>query len=121
MRKLIILTIVLSLAAIVGCNGKVKSYQISIQEIKKYPEKFREKECIVEGYVTSVVDLPLIEHDAFKVHDGTGNIWIYTIKGVPPERVKVRVKGLLKKFVEIPLGIKTEIDFYIELNEMKYL
>jgi hypothetical protein len=67
------------------------------------------------------VDLPILKYDAFKIHDGTGEICIYTLEGVPPKRIKVRIKGTLKKFVEIPFGIKTEISYYIELCEIKFL
>lgn len=121
MRKLIVWFVILGLVAMVGCTRKVRSHETNIKEIKNEPEKFRGQQCIVEGYVTSVLDLPILKYDAFKVHDGTGEIWIYTVEGVPPEKIQVRVKGILKKFVEIPFGIKTEIGYYIELNEMKFL
>jgi hypothetical protein len=96
-------------------NGAIK-----IEEIEKNPEKYFEKECVIQGYITKALDVPFVQHDIFKVHDGSGEIWIYTEKGIPPVRIKVKIKGTVKKLLEIPL-LNIEAKYYIELKKMEFL
>ena len=93
---------------------------VKIEEIEKDPEKYFDKECVIQGYVTKALDVPLVKHDIFKVHDGSGEIWVYTEKGTPPTRIKVRVKGTVKKLLEIPV-LEIEAKYYIELKKMEFL
>jgi hypothetical protein len=93
---------------------------IKIEEIEKNPKKYFDKECVIQGYITKALDVPFVQHDIFKVHDGSGEIWIYTEKGIPPVRIKVRIKGTVKKLLEIPL-LNIEAKYYIELKKMEFL
>ncbi|UCH92319.1 MAG: hypothetical protein JSV88_18760 [Candidatus Aminicenantes bacterium] len=119
MRKLIVWVIILCFISITGC-GSATDNTIKIEEIDKDPGKYFDQECVLQGYVSKVVDVPMLQHDLFKISDGSGEIWIYTERGVPPKRVKVKVKGILRGLLQIPV-LNIEAKYYIELQEMEYL
>ncbi|UCH98217.1 MAG: hypothetical protein JSV88_15595 [Candidatus Aminicenantes bacterium] len=93
---------------------------LKVEEIEKNPGKYFDKECVIEGYVTKALDVPFVQHDIFKIHDGSGEIWIYTEKGPPPVRIKVRIKGTVKKLLKIPV-LNIEAKYCIELKKMEFL
>jgi len=121
MRKSIVFVIILCVAGLAGCNNTTK-----IEEITKDPDKFLHRECVVSGHVTKVIDVPLMQEDFFKIYDTTGEIWIYTKKGVPPENVNVRVKGILIRLIDAPFirslleKFHVDIGCCIELKELDF-
>ncbi len=95
-----------------------KSNTIDIGEIRADPGKYLGKECKVKGYVTRVLDIPFTSDDYFKINDETGEIWIFTHRGVPPENKEVKVTGVLERAITI-MGI--EIGYRIRLREIEFL
>ena len=138
-RKLAVWLVILSLAVIASCNSKIGSLSIingknkekdkiiPIADILDNPETYRGQECIVSGYVTSVVDAPAIKLDVFKIFDGTDEIWIYTNRGIPPLYIRGRVKGNLIRLLDITfvipiikIPIIPEIRYVLILKEFKF-
>jgi hypothetical protein len=108
-------------------NETGKDKIISIAEILDNPEPYRYGECTVSGYVISVIDVPDIKLDVFKIFDGTDEIWIYTNRGTPPLYIRGRVKGTLLRSLDISLIIPIikipiipEIRYIIILKEFKF-
>ncbi len=123
MRKLIAFAAILSLLVLAGCSRKVRGGETAIEDINKDPKKFYGQQCVIRGLITKSYDIPLVKHDVFKVHDSTGEIWIYSEIGVPPERIEVRVRGTLKKFIKLPfkLPVGIEIGYFIKLEKLEFL
>jgi hypothetical protein len=129
MRKLMICFVILGLVAAAGCTRKTgdkgtkRIKGITIEEINLNPDEYYDREIVVRGLITQSYDVPLLKHDIFKINDGTGEIWVYTEKGGLPDRIEVKVSGILKKFVKLPfkLPIEIEIDRYIKLNRLEFL
>lgn len=139
MKKCMIWLVILNLLVIVGCSPKTKYGKIGkprvikLAEINDNPHLYMNQECRVKGYVTTVQDFPYMTPDAFKIFDGTDEIWIYTHRGVPPLNFSVIVKGRLKNLlgglVNFPISltipivnrkIEPEIQYYIELTELEF-
>lgn len=123
MRKFIVLIAIFSLLVLTGCSRKVRDGETAIEDIKKDPGKYYGKECVIRGLISKTYDIPLVKYDVFKVHDSTGEIWIYSEIGVPPDRIEVRVRGTLEKFIKLPfkLPIGIEINHYIKLEKLEFL
>ncbi len=83
----IAVTAVLVLA---GCN----SHTDKIRDIQNNPSGFAHHDVTVAGEVTKVYELPLGITDiaAYRVTDGTGQIWVISHAGAPREGDKVGVK-----------------------------
>jgi len=125
MKKAILCVIVFSMIVLAGCSDA-----IPIEEITDAPEKFLYKQCVVEGRITWVIDVPFLQKDLFKINDSTGEIWVYTEKGAPPDDAEVEVRGTFIKFSDIPVieiaksiltKINVEIGYCVKLQEIKYL
>ena len=125
MKKVILCVIVFSMIVLVGCSDA-----IPIEKITDAPEKFLYKECDVEGRITRVIDVPFLQKDFFKITDSTGEIWIFTEKGAPPDNGKVEVHGTFIKFSDIPVlefvksaltKFSIEIGYCVKLHEIKFL
>lgn len=129
MRKLMICFCILGLVVAAGCTRKTgdkgtkRIKGITIEEINLNPDEYYDREIVIKGLITRSHDIPLLKHDIFKINDGTGEIWVYTEKGSLPDRIKVKVRGTLKKFVKLPfkLPIDIEIDQYIKLHNLEFL
>jgi hypothetical protein len=120
MKKFILWLFILGLIAMAGC-GCTESHEVKIGDINNDPKAFLNRECVVKGIVTGVLDVPILKFDVFKIHDGTGEIWIFTRQGVPPKKIKVRVRGTFKTLINVDLPVEIEIGYYIELQDMKFI
>lgn len=79
-------------ALLAGCNDHRTD---KISDIVNNPSHFMNKDVTVAGEVTKVYELPLGIADmaAYRVTDGTGQIWVLTHAGAPREGDKVGLKG----------------------------
>jgi hypothetical protein len=72
----------------------------SIADLESNPSKYRGKEVAIAGVVRDSygINVPLtnIRGGVYKVDDGTGSIWVYTEKAVPPKGAEIGVKGRLE-------------------------
>jgi hypothetical protein len=123
MKKLLILCVILGLIAASCCTRKTRAERITIEEINQDPVKFYDKEVVLRGLITQSYDVPLLKHDIYKINDGTVEIWVNTEKSGLPDRIEVKVSGILKKFIQLPfkLPIELEIDHYIRLQNLEFL
>lgn len=119
-RKWVVVGLLILVGLLFSCTRRDRSLT-KIKELKENVGAYVDKECKVWGMVTFVLDVPILNYDVFKIHDGSGEMWIFTTEGAPPERVKVKVWGTFKKLIGIPLPIKVEIVHYINLREMEFM
>ncbi len=98
----IIVTVVLTLS-LGGCIGRD-----NIGDISNNIEKYDGKEVNIKGEVTEELSIPLVSQGAYKIDDGTGSIWVVTIKGTPSKGKEVSVTGRVNsafKIGTVSLGI----------------
>ena len=76
---------------VAGCN----SDHTKIGDIDNHPDRFAGKDVRVGGEVTDVLELPLgiTNLAAFRINDGTGQIWVISHNGAPNRGDKVGLKG----------------------------
>jgi len=85
------LALALAGAALAGCN----SDHTKIGDIASNPDRFAGKDVRIGGEVTQVWELPLgiTNLAAYRVNDGTGQIWVISHNGAPVKGDKVGLKG----------------------------
>lgn len=88
-----------------GCN----MHADRIRDVEDNPTAYAGKEVDIAGEVTKVYELPLGITDiaAYRVTDGTGQIWVITKAGAPKEGDRLEVKGSVQAAAVIgatPLG-----------------
>jgi len=100
-----------------GC-GVLADRTTDIKDIRAETENYLGKECTVKGYVTIVLDIPFTSKVYFKINDGSGELWISTDRGIPPENKQVIVKGIFERAINI---LNIEIGYQLRLKEIKFL
>jgi hypothetical protein len=91
------LAVAMALAAttiIAGCD----SHTDKISSIVNSPSNYSGKDVVVAGEVTKVYELPLGITDiaAYRLNDGSGQIWVLTHAGAPREGDKLGVKATVR-------------------------
>jgi len=119
MGKLCHLSLILSLLMVTYC-GTIGGNTDKIGDINENPKQYEGKKCDVKGFVTTVIDVPFTSKDYFKINDGSGEIWIFADKGVPPENIEVKVKGIVKHVGKIPI-VGTDLGYCIKPLEIEFL
>lgn len=78
-----------------GCNGPRTD---KLSSIVGDPARFVNKNVTVAGEVTKVYELPLglANLAAYRINDGTGQVWILSRIGAPREGDKVGLKGTVR-------------------------
>lgn len=78
-----------------GCNGTRTD---KLSSIVGDPARFANKNVTVTGEVTKVYELPLglANLAAYRINDGTGQVWILSRIGAPREGDKVGLKGTVR-------------------------
>ena len=91
-----IVGLLLALLTLAGCN----SHTDKISDLINNPSGYAGKGVTVAGQVNKVYELPLglgglglPDIAAYRVTDGTGQIWVLTRAGAPPVGAKVGLKG----------------------------
>jgi hypothetical protein len=118
MRKFRLLSLILGSLLVAYC-GATRGGTDKIGDINANPEEYLGKECDVKRFVTMVNDVPFTSNDYFKINDGSGEIWIFTDKGVPPKNVKVKVKGIVEHVGKIPI-LGTDLGYCIKPLEIEF-
>lgn len=93
-RRLMPSLALLSVLGLAGCNEHVDK----LSDIAANPNRFANKEVTVAGEVTKVYELPLgiANVSAYRVTDGTSQIWVLSRAGAPREGDKVGLKGRVR-------------------------
>jgi hypothetical protein len=81
-------------ALLAGCN----EHTDKLSDITSNPSAYANKDVTVAGEVTKVYELPLGIADvaAYRVSDGTGQVWVISRAGAPREGDKVGLKGTVR-------------------------
>ena len=109
MKKLILVLLVLVLAGLgwlLWVTGQIDPFlSTSIAELQGAAASFPEGTRVtVHGRVTSRVDVPFTSTDFYRVGDGSGEVWVRTQTGLPPEGARVLVRGVVRRMKgDIPL------------------
>jgi len=84
----------LALLMIAGCD----SHTDKLKDIADNPTNFANKDVTVAGEVTKVYELPLglTNLAAYRITDGTGQIWVLSRAGAPREGDKIGLKGTVR-------------------------
>jgi hypothetical protein len=85
-----------ALCGLTGCKGAPKPQEIS--RVLADPDAFRDKDVIVAGRVTRVIDPTqgLLALAAYQVEDKTGRIWVVSRTGTPSVGTEVGLKGRIR-------------------------
>ena len=77
-----------------------------IGDLNDNPDRYLHQSVTIAGQVTDVLGVPLGISDfaAYRVDDGTGEIWIISHNGAPGQGDKVGVKGELEPVGDLHLG-----------------
>ena len=84
----------LAVCALAGCD----THTDKISDIVNNPSAYAHKDVTIAGEVTKVYELPLGISDlsAYRVTDGTGQIWVISHAGAPLVGDKVGLKGRVR-------------------------
>ncbi len=78
-----------------------------INELLKQPNRWKDKEVLIQGKVIFSISLPTITQKSFyRVDDGTGVILVSTLTGAPEQNRTVRVKGKFRYPLPVTEGAK---------------
>lgn len=85
----------LALLILAGCN----QHTTSIRDIVSNPEHYAGKDVAIAGEVTQRYELPLglLNAAAYRVSDGSSQIWVLSRAGAPMPGDKVGLKGVVRE------------------------
>jgi hypothetical protein len=86
----VILT-VLSVTALVSAACAART----VNQVIADPSRYRNREVKLSG--TVVDSYSLVNRGAYRIDDGTGQLWIVSDKGVPRKSARVDVKGTIRE------------------------
>lgn len=67
----------------------------TINKILADPSRYRNHEVEVSGNVSD--SFSIADRGAYKIADGTGQLWVVSDRGVPRNGAKVKVKGTIRE------------------------
>ena len=91
MRPKLFLISFLLLLAFISCSDVT-----DIEEIRKNPRDFENKEVVIEGVVTGTFSLPFVKF--FEMNDGTDSIRVISTKSLPAEGQEIKIAGKVKYY-----------------------
>jgi len=105
-RKLYAIAAIFLAAAatlLAGCG----SSHTKISDILDYPNRFADRQVRVIGEVTQVHELPLgiTNLAAYRINDGTGQIWVISHAGAPLRGDRVGIKGRVEPMSNLNLPV----------------
>jgi len=106
-----LLFLLLALGALAGCDS---SHTDKVSDIVNNPSAYAHKDVTVAGEVTRVYELPLGISDlaAYRVSDGTGQVWVLSHAGAPLVGDRVGLKGRVR-----PEGLVGDINLGSVIEE----
>jgi hypothetical protein len=90
LRRSVILT-VLSVTALVSAACAART----VNQVIADPSRYRNREVKLSG--TVVDSYSLVNRGAYRIDDGTGQLWIVSDNGVPRKSARVDVKGTIRE------------------------
>lgn len=87
----------------VGCLVSSACASLTLNQIITDPSRYRDREIRVSGAV--VDSYSLVNRGAYRIDDGTGQLWVVSETGVPRRSARVTVKGRVREGFNLgPLG-----------------
>lgn len=78
-----------------------------INELLQQPDRWKDKEVIIQGKIVFSISLPTITQKSFyRVDDGTGVILVSTFTGAPEQNRAIRVKGKFRHPLPVTEGAR---------------
>lgn len=78
-----------------------------INELLQQPDRWKDKEVIIQGKIVFSISLPTITQKSFyRVDDGTGVILVSTFTGAPEQNRTIRVKGKFRHPLPVTEGAR---------------
>jgi len=88
-RSVVLTVLSVSALASVACASK------TLNQIIADPSRYRDHEVLVSGAV--VDSYSFANRGAYRIDDGTGQLWVVSDKGVPGRSARVTVKGTIRE------------------------
>ena len=86
LRHLVLLVLVVSAASCATA---------SVNTVLADPTRYRDKDVTVTGEVSD--SFSVMSHGAYRIKDGSGQLWVVSDKGVPRNGARVEVKGKIRE------------------------
>ena len=86
---MLLAALVVSALASAGCALK------TVNQIIADPVRYRDREVRLSGAV--VDSYSVADRGAYRIDDGTGQLWVVSDKGVPRKSARVTVKGTIRE------------------------
>ena len=99
---LIVPVAVAAVFTLAGCGPHVDK----IGDLNDDPGKYMHHDVTVEGEVTRVYELPLgiANLAAYRINDGSGQIWVVTHNGAPNRGDRLGLRGELEPIADMGMG-----------------
>jgi len=81
--------LLVSALALAGCAAR------TVNQVLADPSRYRDREVKLSGAV--VDSFSFINRGAYRIDDGTGQLWVVSDKGVPRISARVTVKGRVRE------------------------
>ena len=104
------LTVVGGLVAILAISAACAA--TTINQVKADPSRFRDREVTISGTVSN--SFSALTRGIYLVKDDTGELWVYSDRGVPRNGARVTAKGTIREgfnlgsfgnMVNLPAGV----------------
>ena len=86
-----VLLAVLSVSALASAACAART----VNQVLADPSRYRDREVRLSGAV--VDSYSLVDRGAYRIDDGTGQLWVVSDKGVPRMSARVTVKGRIRE------------------------
>jgi hypothetical protein len=105
-RSVLLTMLAVSALALAGCAAR------TVNQVLADPSRYRDREVKLSGAV--VDSYSFVNRGAYRIDDGTGQLWVVSDKGVPRVSARVTVKGRVREGfnlgslgdrINLPIGI----------------
>ena len=88
-RAVVVATLSVSALASAACASR------TVNQVLADPSRYRDREVRLSGAV--VDSYSFVNRGAYRIDDGTGQLWVVSDKGVPRTSARVTVKGTIRE------------------------
>ena len=88
-RSVMLTVVSVTTLALGGCAGR------TVNQVLADPSRYRNRDVKLSG--TVVDSYSLVNRGAYRIDDGTGQLWIVSDNGVPRKSARVKVTGTIRE------------------------
>ena len=88
-RAVVVAALLVSALASAACASR------TVNQVLADPSRYRDREVRLSGAV--VDSYSFVNRGAYRIDDGTGQLWVVSDKGVPRTSARVTVKGTIRE------------------------